>query len=126
MATELIQSVKKAVRILDSIAEKGPMSISIIARSLSMSRSVAHRFLLTLEQERLLARNRDGKSYRLGIKLFQLGHIALEEMDLHEIARPVIEQLCARASETVHLGVSTEDGVIYIDKIEPDQAIRMF
>jgi len=102
------------------------MSISSIAHALSMSRSVAHRFLLTLEQEKLLVRSRDGKSYRLGTKLFQLGHIALEEMDLREIARPVIEQLCVRASETVHLGVSTEDGVIYIDKIEPDQTIRMF
>ncbi|MGE5550211.1 MAG: IclR family transcriptional regulator [Bacteroidota bacterium] len=126
MATELIQSVERAVRILDLIAEKGPMSVSGVAHSLALSRSVAHRFLLTLEQERFLARNRDGKSYRLGTKLFQLGHIALEGMDLRETARPFIEQLCDRASETVHLGVSTEDGVIYIDKIEPDQTIRMF
>ena len=63
--------------------------------------------------------------YRLGIKLFRLGHQAVSHLNLREICRPFLTRIMDETKETVHLAVLDEDQVLYLDKVEGPHALRM-
>ncbi len=58
-------------------------------------------------------------SYGLGIRLFELGNIALANMDLLREAKPFIDKLCKLSGESSHLGVFNGFEVIVVEREEP-------
>lgn len=51
--------------------------------------------------------------------------MVLESLDLRQEARPILEALSREAGETVHLCILEEDEVVYIDKVETTESVRM-
>jgi IclR family transcriptional regulator, KDG regulon repressor len=101
------------------------LSVSEIGAKTALHRSTAHRILMALEYNDLIQQNPDNGKYRLGIKLFRLGHQAVSHLDLREICRPFLARIMNETKETVHLAVLDENQVLYLDKVEGPHALRM-
>jgi DNA-binding IclR family transcriptional regulator len=67
--------------------------------------------------------NEDLKTFRLGIKVFELGMSVLEKTDLPKIARPYLEELSAKTDETVFLAVENSGSIVYLDRVEENSSI---
>lgn len=118
------QTVDRALFILDRIAEE-PQSLGMLADSLGVHKSTAHRLVQSLERAGFARRQDDGR-YTLGSRLFAIGSKALESLDLRDIARPHLTRLNLLCGHTLHLASLIDREIIYIDKYEGTSSIRMY
>jgi IclR family acetate operon transcriptional repressor len=116
----------KAVSVLDIVASaEEPMRFTDILALSDQPRGTLHRQLSNLVEEGLLSLNRD-HSYSLGLRLLKFAAKAWAGNQFRSIAEPHLRQLHNRTGETVHLGVLRGTEVIYLDKVESRQAVRMY
>jgi IclR family transcriptional regulator, KDG regulon repressor len=121
-----IQVIDRAAQILDCFGfDHQELSVSEIGAKTALHRSTAHRILMALEYNDLIQQNPATGKYRLGIKLFRLGHQAVSHLDLREICRPFLTRIMNETKETVHLAVLDDNQVLYLDKVEGPHALRM-
>lgn len=64
--------------------------------------------------------------YKLGLQVLFLSRNLLNQSNIVTIAKPFLEKLVQEVNETVHLCIEDRGEVIYIDKIESNQTIRMY
>ena len=120
----LSQSLNRALDVLYAAAEK-PVSINDVAELLNVHPTTASRTLQTLQSRRFMKQNRDGK-YQLGSGIVWLANCAQEQMDLREIAAPLLKKLSQETSETIHLAALENERVVYIDKIDSKHSVRIY
>ena len=120
-----LQSLDRAVAVLDLLGESDtPLALTDVCQIMGIHKSTAHRSLMVLERSALIERTHDNR-FRLGLKLYELGNRAVEQIDLRARIRPHFRRLAAKLGETVHLGVLQKTSVIYLEKIEPNRRICM-
>lgn len=119
-------SVERAFEFLDLVAASGTQGIilSDLARASGLPVSTCHRYVSTLLSLGALSRNSAGRLF-LGVRLVTLSQASLEGNSLRHVARSQLEHLALVSGETVHLGLHTDHGVVYIDKIDSDKAVRL-
>jgi IclR family acetate operon transcriptional repressor len=115
----------KAVSVLEIVASADePMRFTEILQKAGQPRGSLHRQLSNLVGEGLLTLNRD-HSYALGLRLLKFASQAWSSNQFRKIAEPHLKRLHEATGETVHLGVLNFTEVIYLDKVESRQAVRM-
>ena len=120
-----LQSVDKAVNILNLFYESEELGSAEVASKMGMTRGTAFRFLTTLEMAGLLIRTSKAK-YRLGLRLYSLGQLAYDRFDLPEISRPYLKNLMNSTGETVFLAISDgTTGIIYLDRVVSTSTLRI-
>ncbi len=125
-ATQPVGVLVKTIEVLRALADsEQPLGPTEIANQTGLDRSAVHRILSTLARDRLVEGVNGGGTYRLGLGLAALGLIAASRLDLRRAARPHMEGLYARFSETVNLGVLDGDSILYIDMLESRHSLRM-
>lgn len=117
-------SVEKALQAITLLAER-PMSASELARRLDTHRSTVSRLVRTLEEHRFVRRDPDG-TLRLGSFLTTLPAGDLRKQELIDLARPHLDGLGERFGHTVHLAGLEGAQVVYWDKVESRQVLRMY
>jgi IclR family KDG regulon transcriptional repressor len=119
-------SVKKTFEILKLISlQKEGLGISEIARNLQMAKSTVHGMTSALEELGVVMRDPETKRYTLGFTLFELGKVAYSQIDVKDIAKPVMEQLMERTDASVFLGVLNWDHVTILDIVEPRTELKI-
>jgi DNA-binding IclR family transcriptional regulator len=114
-----LQSLDRAVAVLELLGEsEGPLGLADVCERMSLHKSTAHRALMVLERTGLIERTAENR-FRLGLKLYELGSRAVEQIDLRARVHPWFRRLSAQVGETVHLGVLQKASVVYLDKVEP-------
>lgn len=122
-----IQSLKKAFLILEKIAERGgSLKLKEISQSLKIPPSSVHRVLNTLLEMGYIQQNIETGEYTLGLKILFLSSAVLDQLDLREMARPLLEELRDETGETVNLVVLNADEALYIEKVESTYMVRVF
>jgi len=117
----LAPSVKKAFDILKVISSsRGGIRLNEIAKSLGIAKSTVHGIISILEDVGAVKKDQTTRKYELSLTLFELGRKAYSQIDLREVARPVIEGLMERVQETVFLGTLTHDNerILVLDVVE--------
>jgi len=115
----------KALEVLDVIAmATKPLRFTHILNELNQPRGTLHRNLSNLVEEGLVDVSTAG-SYSPGLRLLNLAAQAWSKNTLRNVADPHIRRLHEATGETVHLGVLSGLEVIYLDKLESRQAVRM-
>ena len=119
-------SVKKAFEILKAISSsrKGA-GVNKIARDLKMAKSTVHGITSILEDIGAIMRDPLTKRYTLGLTLFELGRLAYSQIDLKDLARPIMEELMEKTQESVFLGVLNGERVTILDIIESRQDLKI-
>jgi DNA-binding IclR family transcriptional regulator len=116
----------RALAIIDTLAgERDDVSLMQVTGKLGLHKSTVHRLLMILERHRLVEREPRTGRYRLGLRLFELGALAIARFDIRERARPHLERVLFETEETVHLCVLDAGEVLYVDKVEPGRSVRM-
>jgi IclR family transcriptional regulator, acetate operon repressor len=113
-----------AVLELVASSQEPPRFTDILARS-DQPRGTLHRQLSNLVEEGLLSLNRD-HTYSLGLRLLMFASKAWAGNQFRAIAEPHLRKLHEATGETVHLGVLRGTEVIYLDKVEGRQSVRMY
>lgn len=122
-----VQSVERALDLLEKLVESTePVSITALSKQLGLHKSTVHRLLSTLRQRGYVTQDVKTNNYQIGLKLFEIGSIVLNKMDLRAKVRPHLESLRQITNETIHLGILDDYQVVYIDKVESSEVIRMY
>jgi DNA-binding IclR family transcriptional regulator len=125
--TGRVQAIDRAVQILQCFSEKRPeLKLIEISDELGLNKSTVHGIISTLKYHGLIEQDNETQKYRLGVYLMQLGDVVSRSIDVVGIARPFITDICNQVEETVHLATLDNMEVVYIDKIESTQSMRIF
>lgn len=115
----------KLMAIMDVVATSPePLRFTELLQQVKQPRGSVHRQITHLLEEGLLTQHRDG-SYELGIRLLQLASHAWNRNSLRLAAEPHLRTLQQQTGETVHLAVLRDAKVVYLDKVESSQSVRM-
>jgi IclR family KDG regulon transcriptional repressor len=119
-----VRTIEKCFSVLELVAGRQPVRIPEIVQALGLNRGNVHRLLATLERLGYVERLEDGK-IRLSYKIFKMGSTVPHTRKLDEVTKPFMHRLSELAGETVNLGVLYADSVIYLDKVEAKQYLRL-
>lgn len=117
------RSVSIAVTVLECFLTTEELGASEVARRIGVAKSTAHRALVALAQGGLLDRVPSGR-YRLGLRLYDYGQLAIDRLLLRELALPILAQLRDQVGETVQLGIPAGHEVLYVDRLEGNHGLR--
>lgn len=121
-----IRSVDRAIDILECIAaQNGALTVDQIVAATGLPKTTAFRVLATLTARRVIERDEQTQTYRLGALALVIGARAMGDLDLRRAARPHLEQLVADTGETVHLSILSDDKALCIDKLDASRSMRM-
>src|SRR3954453_14987102 len=123
-ATASVQSVDRALTILEMLAREGEAGVTDIAADLGVHKSTAFRLLATLESHRMVEQDGDRGRYRLGVGNLRLAGATTARLDLVQEARPVCRQLAADTGETVNIAVLSEHSALYLDQVAGSSALQ--
>ena len=98
-ARPAVQSVDRALTILEILEREGWMGVTTLARELGIHKSTAFRLLATLEQRGIVEQHVETQKYRLGFALVRLASAVRAGLDLTRSARPVCEWLSEQTGE---------------------------
>jgi DNA-binding IclR family transcriptional regulator len=101
--------------VLDAFEGPGRLTLAQIVRRTGLPRSSAHRMLERMVQLRWLRRS--GRDYELGMRLVELGSLAVHQDRLVRAAGPLLAELHRATGLVVHLGVLDGPDVVYLDKV---------
>src|ERR1700712_3929890 len=117
------QTLMRGLDVIEAVAHD-MLTLGELADKLVLAKSTTHRLASALvDRGYLVFTPRSG--YRLGSKLFGFGHMAHQQADLIQVARPHIEALAAGTEDTVHLGVLDADQALYLDKMPGRRRINI-
>lgn len=122
------RSVLVALKVMEEVAAHQPIGVSDLARMLGISKSTAHRTLLTLAEAGWIETSGDRRAlWRLSVRALTVGGRAIDSHGgLRGIAVPVMEDLRRSTEETIHLLVRERTHVVLIERLDGIKAVRVF
>jgi DNA-binding IclR family transcriptional regulator len=109
-----VQSVDRAVSVLEILARHGEAGVTEIAEELDVHKSTAFRLLGVLEHRGLVAQAKDRGKYYLGAGVLRLAGAAAVRLDISQEAVPVCRELSDELGETVNIAVLDDDAAVNI------------
>ncbi|MDR0782781.1 MAG: IclR family transcriptional regulator [Propionibacteriaceae bacterium] len=120
-----LSSLARAVALLSAFQSRDrELSAAELARRCGLPRSTAYRMAGELAQLGALEQTPHGQ-FRLGMRLFELGQLALYQRGLRESASSFLADLAAATRQTAHLAILDNYELIYLDIIRPSPAPRL-
>ncbi len=99
-----------------------PVNLKQLATETRLHPSTAHRILSVMVGSRLVDRIEPG-TYRLGIRLLELGTLVKSRISVRQEALPHMQSLHQELGETVNLSVRRDDEVVYIERISGNNSM---
>ncbi|WP_084701937.1 IclR family transcriptional regulator, partial [Streptacidiphilus anmyonensis] len=118
-----MQSVDRAVTILELLAARGEAGVTEIAAELGVHKSTAFRLVAALELRGLVEQPGERGKYRLGLGLVRLAGAATVRLDLSQQSRPVCERLAVEVAETINVAILDVDAAVNIEQVLGPSAI---
>lgn len=111
-----IQVIERMMSLLDALARyPNPVSLKELSKVTGLHPSTAHRILNDMVLTRFVDRSEPG-TYRLGMRLLELGNIVKSRLDVREAAIDAMRQLHQQTQQAVNLSVRQGDEIVYIDR----------
>lgn len=120
-----LRSVSIAMAVLDCFATEPELGPTRVAHRLGVAKSTASRMLAALATGGMLERDASGR-YRLGLRMFEMGQLAVDRLMLRDVALPVLGELREVLRETAQLAVPVGADVLYVDRLESTGVGTMF
>lgn len=120
-----IQVIDRAALLLKILSHYSePVSLKTLSAEAQLSPSTTHRIMTSLIDNQLVARSDNG-GYLLGQGLLQLSSTLHNDVDIRDIALPVMKELRDKLGETVNLSIREGDVMIYIEKATPNRMMHV-
>ncbi|PAE23725.1 IclR family transcriptional regulator [Bacillus sp. 7894-2] len=122
----MVKSVSRALDIITLISlKKNGLGVTEIANQIDINKSSVYRILSTLVQYGYIEQDTETGKYKLGYKFLEISSKLLESIDLRAEARPFLQELENETNEVIHLVVYDQGEVVYIEKLEGNETLRM-
>lgn len=120
-----VTAVDRAFDVLECLARSDDqMSLVDLAQETGIPKSTLFRIMSTLQDRKCVTRDEERKTYRLGLRLMELGHAFREKSNLLDAAESHMETLAEACEESVFLGMLDENEIIYVRRKEsPKSAV---
>ena len=120
------QVLDRVMSILSCFRDRdASLKLTDITSRTGLHKSTAYRLLEAMRHHGVVCLDPATGSYRPGLRLFELGMLAVGQFDLSRAAYPVLDALVERTSETAHLCVLDGFDVVYLAKVESKHALRI-
>lgn len=114
--TPAIQVIERMFSLLDALAaHQDPVSLKLLSERTGLHPSTAHRILNDLAIGRYVDRPEAG-SYRLGMRLLELGNLVKARLDVRDAAIGPMRELHKLTLQPVNLSVRQGDEIVYIER----------
>ena len=123
-STASVQSVDRALTILERWPASGEAGVTDLADALEVHKCTAFRLVATLESHRLVEQTDGRGKYRLGIGLLRLAGATTARLDVVQEARPICRQLASDTGETVNVAVLSDRSALYLDQVAGSSALQ--
>ncbi len=115
-ATPTIQVLERMFNLIDVLASRDEaMSLKEISQKTGLHPSTTHRILNDLTLGRYVDRPEAG-SYRLGMRLLELGNAVKSRLDVREAALAPMRELHKLIQQPVNLSMRQGDEIVYIER----------
>jgi IclR family transcriptional regulator, acetate operon repressor len=123
-----VRSLVRALTLLNRVAEApgDGFTLTELAHQVGLPASTTHRLLTTLEQERYLRFDQEGRLWSIGVQAFITGLAFTKSRRLGALSRPHMRFLMESSGETVNLAVEDDGEAIYLAQVECRQMMRAF
>lgn len=112
--TAMVQSVDRAIAVLELLANGGEAGITEIAGQLGVHKSTASRLVSVLEGRGLVEQlGRRGK-YVIGLGVVRLAGAAIARLDIASVGQSICQDLADRIGETINIAVLDGTSVVNI------------
>ena len=119
-----VAAVVRSFAILEALARSGrEMGVLEVSKAVKIHVSTVYRLLNTLMNREFVDQNPETEKYRLGIRLFELGVVRLQQLDYRNIALPQLQALHNEFEETVFLGTLRGNEVLIIESFSQPRGI---
>ncbi len=118
-----VQSVDRAVAILEILARDGETGVTEVARELGVHKSTASRLLAALDRRELVSQDTARGKFRLGVGLVRLAGAVGRRLDVVQESRPVCQALARQVGETVNLAILSGRDALYLDQVAGPAAL---
>lgn len=126
LKTPILKSVDKAFEALESFnSNNDGYTLRELADKINVSKGTAHRILITAQKKGIVEKNPLTNKYHLGIKLFELGSIVANRMDLRREALPIMRKYAEITGETLYLTVKSGDEALCIERVEGKNYVKV-
>ncbi|MFN8590619.1 MAG: IclR family transcriptional regulator [Thermomicrobiales bacterium] len=124
MSDRSLRTVRNAVRLLDTLAARGPLRLSALATEMALGKSTVHLLLQTLLAEGMIDFDPVANTYRVGLRVFEIGSTAIEQGGLGARVIGAMEELGRRSNESVSLGVLSAGSILIVQRVESPEILR--
>jgi DNA-binding IclR family transcriptional regulator len=121
--TALVQSVDRAVSVLELLATHGELGITEIAREMEVHKSTVSRLVSVLESRGLVEQLSERGKYAIGFGIVRLAGAVAGRMDLAKLGHPVCHALAEELGETVNIAVADDGAAINVSQERASAAI---
>jgi IclR family KDG regulon transcriptional repressor len=121
----LVPAISRTVRIMSLLRTKGEMTLAEISERIALHRSSVHKILTTLHYYGLLDRDAETRKYSLGVALSEYSQIALNNLDIRQLAKPYLKALVDYSGETAGLALLRDTKMVIVDLEEPQVQVRV-
>lgn len=121
-----IQSVDRALDVLEILASKSGMTLSEVAFELNQSPATIYRVLSTLQARGIIETDPATQMWNIGPAAFQIGYAFMRRSSVVERSRPIMRDLMVQTGETSNLGIEKSDMVMFVSQVETHETIRAF
>jgi len=121
-----VQSLGRAFAILEEVARhRDGIGLADLSKLVGLHNSTTFHLAKTMVSLGYLRQEKDSKRYRIGRPLFALAASALDEIEMVNVATPVLEDLSRETSESGHFAVRMGDAVVVIARTSGPGAFQL-
>jgi DNA-binding IclR family transcriptional regulator len=112
-----IQVIERMMNLLDALAaHSDPVSLKELSQRTGLHPSTAHRILNDMVFGRFVDRGEQAGTYRLGMRLLELGNLVKARLSVREAALEPMRELHRRTGQTVNLSLRQGDEIVYVER----------
>jgi len=121
-----VQSLGRAFSILEEVARhREGIGLADLSKRVGLHNSTTFHLAKTLVSLGYMRQERDSKRYRVGRPLFALAASALDEIEMVNLATPILEDLSRETGESGHFAVRMGDAVVVIARTSGAGAFQL-
>jgi IclR family KDG regulon transcriptional repressor len=121
-----VQSIERAFSILEEVARhREGIRLGELSRRVGLHTSTTFHLVKTMLLLGYLRQMPDDKTYRIGTPLFKLAASCLDEVEMANIAKPILEDLSVATGESSHFAIRSGDDIVVLARTVGSGAFQL-
>ena len=121
-----VQSLGRAFAILEEVARhREGIGLAELSKRVGLHNSTTFHLVKTMVSLGYIRQEKESKRYRVGRPLFALAASSLDEIEMVNVATPILEDLARETGESSHFAVRMGDAVVVIARTSGPGAFQL-